>query len=173
MRFMYLQLNFAKIVRAKSPCSLPWIKVAPPIGRLENYMSRSIISFIFNQIIQQSAAAPSRIWFLSLGHNPCSHEPNILAKVGGWIPKVICTVFQRKLTKWQSKKEYMLDSFIETTETTFEIWHFASSFLLKLSFVSVIPFFKYHRRILVSVLLLISKEDFCWEEHLVEALFRF
>jgi len=36
------------------------------------------ISFLFNHIAQQSAAAPSKIWFLSLGLNLCRHEPNKL-----------------------------------------------------------------------------------------------
>ena len=46
----------------------------------------NIISF--NYIAQQSAAAPSIIWFLSLGCNPWSQEPNKSAKlVGGWKSK--------------------------------------------------------------------------------------
>ena len=40
-------------------------------------------SFLFIQIVQQCAAAPSRIWFLSLGRNPWSQEPNKLAKLVG------------------------------------------------------------------------------------------
>ena len=48
------------------------------------------ISFLFNQIDQHNAAAPSKIWFLSFRLKPCSQEPNILAKlVEGWIPYVI------------------------------------------------------------------------------------
>jgi hypothetical protein len=36
------------------------------------------ISFLFKHIAQQSAVAPSKIWFMSLVLNPCIQEPNKL-----------------------------------------------------------------------------------------------
>jgi hypothetical protein len=66
--------------------------LSDPIGRPKNYLHRSIrfdlvkyhiISIQPNIIAQQSAAAPSKIWFLSFRHNPYSQEPNRLAKLVG------------------------------------------------------------------------------------------
>ena len=41
------------------------------------------ISFLFNHNAQQSAATPSKIWFLSLRFNPNSQEPNKFATLVG------------------------------------------------------------------------------------------
>jgi hypothetical protein len=41
------------------------------------------ILFLFKYIVQRRAATPSKIWFMSLGLNPCTQEPNKLVKLVG------------------------------------------------------------------------------------------
>ena len=100
------------------------------------------ISFLFEHIDQHSTVAPNKIWFLCFKLKPCSQEPNKSAKLeGGWIPKVICTIFQTKHAKWQSKNR----CWIVSTELQRQHLTLPYQFLLaKLSFVRVNPFFKYH-----------------------------
>jgi hypothetical protein len=64
--------------------------LSDPIGHPENYLPRSIRFGLvkyhiisIQPIAQQSAAAHSKIWFLSFGHKPCSQEPNRIAKLVG------------------------------------------------------------------------------------------
>jgi hypothetical protein len=61
---------------------------------------------LFNYKAQQSAAAPNKIWFLSLRPKPFSQEPSILEKlVVDRTPKVNSTEFPNKACKVAVKKK--------------------------------------------------------------------
>jgi hypothetical protein len=110
-------------------------------------------SFLFNQIVQHRVATPNKIWFISFRGIPSSHGPNKSEKLeGGWIPYVICMVFQINLAKWQSKNKCCIVSM----ELQKQHLRLPCQFLFaRLPFVRVTYFQRYHK--FFSVVLWYSK----------------
>jgi len=105
------------------------------------------MSFLLNQIAQQTAEAPTKILYISFLLSPINHPLNIWRIfMGGVILKETCTILQIILANWQSKKRCWIVS------SKLQKQHFILPFhcqRARLSLVRTTPFCKYHMKTLI------------------------
>ena len=105
------------------------------------------MSFLLNQIAQQTTEAPTKILYISFLLSPINHPLNIWRIfMGGVILKETCTILQIILANWQSKKRCWIVS------SKLQKQHFILPFYCRrarLSLVRTTPFCKYQIKILI------------------------